>query len=109
MLKNREGNTEIVKKESSELTIALGATFKKPSSKELKTLKLNSGIQVTALSSGKLRSAGVREGFIITKVDGDTIETTKQMMEVLKTKSGHGVLIEGVYPNGKKAYYALGL
>ncbi|MFM2136238.1 MAG: hypothetical protein RL021_1638, partial [Bacteroidota bacterium] len=62
----------------------------------------------TRLSSGKLLSAGIREGFIIVMVDKKPVYTTEELSNVLRTKQG-GVLIEGVYPGGQKAYYGFGL
>jgi S1-C subfamily serine protease len=53
-------------------------------------------------------SAGIREGFIIVMVDKKPVYTTEELSNVLRTKQG-GVLIEGVYPGGQKAYYGFGL
>ncbi|MFT6411812.1 MAG: hypothetical protein ACJA15_002644 [Flavobacteriales bacterium] len=44
----------------------------------------------------------------MTKIDGEKIYDLKSFSDVLAEKSG-GVLIEGVYPNGQKAYYGLGI
>jgi hypothetical protein len=59
------------------------------------------------LEEGKLKSSGVKEGFIITSIDKNPIENISDL-EFLKDKKG-GVLIEGVYPNGFRAYYGFGL
>ncbi|MBU1720138.1 MAG: deoxyribonuclease HsdR, partial [Bacteroidetes bacterium] len=59
-------------------------------------------------NGGKLRSAGIREGFIITRVDKTPISNTNGLITALKSKKG-GILIEGIYPNGMKAYYGFGL
>jgi hypothetical protein len=58
--------------------------------------------------AGKLRAAGIKEGFIITSVDKKPILSTEDLENVLKTKQG-GVLIEGIYPNGMRAYYGFGI
>jgi hypothetical protein len=50
----------------------------------------------------------MREGFIITKVDKTTVKSPKELTKALQQASG-GVLIEGVYPNGSKAYYGFGM
>jgi S1-C subfamily serine protease len=60
------------------------------------------------MESGKLRAAGIREGFIITIIDKKQINNIDDLVNALDHKSG-GVLIEGVYPNGTRAYYAFGL
>ena len=107
-LKNKDGNTDIVEKSESELMSALGASFKQASSKELESLDLDHGVKITKLGAGKLRTAGIREGFIITKIDSREIETPEEIVELLKDKKG-GVLIEGIYPNGMKGYYGFGI
>ena len=60
------------------------------------------------LNGGKLRSAGIREGFIITKIDKKDVSSLEDVKSTLENKDG-GVLIEGVYPNGMRAYYGFGL
>lgn len=107
-LKNKDGNTAVELKETSEILSALGASFKEASERELKALKIDNGVKVTKLGSGKLRVAGIKEGFIITKVDSQSIKDSQEIVELLKNKKG-GVLIEGIYPNGMKGYYSFGL
>ena len=58
--------------------------------------------------AGNLSSAGIREGFIITYNNKKPIRSTEDLENALKTKQG-GVLIEGIYPNGMKAYYGFGI
>jgi len=63
---------------------------------------------VAELREGKLRNSGVRANFIITKVDGEAVSSAEDLNRILADKQG-GVLLEGVYPNGQKAYYGFGL
>ncbi len=107
-LRNSEGNTGTVKKETVSLQTALGATFSKPTASELQKLGLKNGIKVSSVSQGKLLSAGITKGFIITKVDHEAVNDPESLVKLLKTKKG-GVLLEGLYPNGSKGYYAFGL
>lgn len=107
-LKNLEGNTEVVEKSKSELMSLLGGTFKKITAREMKALKLENGVKITQLGSGKLRTAGIRESFIITKIDSKKVETPQDLVDMLKDRKG-GVLVEGIYPNGMKYYFALNL
>ena len=105
MLKNRAGNTELVKKEKVEILTSLGAELAEVDSKTLKKLGIESGVQVKSLRPGKIRRyTDMREGFIITKVDGKKVKTTKDVSEILENKEG-GVLIEGVYSNASGTYY----
>ena len=68
----------------------------------------SNGLQVTKLKDGKLKEGGVKEGFIITRVNRTNVTSIQELHQTLQGLSG-GVLIEGVYPNGLVAYYAVGL
>ena len=74
----------------------------------MKQLNIENGLKVSKLGAGKLLSAGIKEGFIITSVDKKKISTIDDVKTTLENKKG-GVLIEGVYPNGMRAYYGFGL
>ena len=58
--------------------------------------------------TGKFRNAGVGKGFIILKVDNEEVKSIEEFSIIMKDKSG-GVLLEGIYPTGQRAYYGLGL
>lgn len=104
ILKNIEGNTDILTKES----LILGAVFSEISKEEKKELNLKNGVKVKNLSSGKLKQEGIKEGFIITKINHKDVSNKKEVEDFLKDHKG-GILIEGIYPNGAKAYYGFGL
>jgi len=108
-LRNQYGSTELIDKTVVEVSTLLGAQFSPIDDKMKKRLSLKNGVQVQDLKSGKLMKAGVREGFIIVRVDGKHIENQDELNVQLKGKQGGGVLIEGIYPNGKMAYYGLGM
>jgi Do/DeqQ family serine protease len=107
-LKNRDGNVSIVKREDFDIQSVLGANFAPVPDKLKSELDLESGVQVTSLGDGKLRNAGVRQGFIITRVDGKSIQNKDDLAALLANKKG-GVLIEGIYPNRTRAYYGFGM
>ncbi len=108
-LKNRNNTTGIIKKEETLAAVqSLGATFEMLDSDELKRLGLSTGLKVSKLADGKLRKTGLKEGFIITTVDKAPVGSPQELKDILENKKG-GILIEGVYPNGTTAYYALGL
>lgn len=103
-LKNTNGNTEIAAKEQT----VLGATLESASKEELKKLGITNGVKITSLAAGKLRAQGIQEGFIITGIDNQPVKTPEEVTAKLQNKKG-GVLIEGVYPNGMRAYFGFGL
>ncbi len=104
-LRNKDGNTKVVKNESISM---LGATLVSLSDSELDKLNISKGIKVKDLSTGKLKSAGIKEGFIIISIDNKTVGSVEELTNYLNNKKG-GVLIEGVYPNGMRAYYGFGM
>lgn len=104
-LKNKDGNTGVVK---NDMVSLLGAEFSPIDKEEIRKLGIEGGVKISKLNSGKLRSAGIREGFIIERVDKRKVMTTDDVVSALSNKKG-GVLIEGVYPNGTRAYYGFGL
>ena len=103
-LKNKLGTTESIAKE----LFFLGAKLGKITAKEKKELGIEGGIKIEKLKEGKLLQQGVRKGFIITKLNHKTIKSSEQLIKDLETLKG-GVLIEGIYPNGAKAYYGFGI
>ena len=87
---------------------SLGVTLENLSAAELSKMGLDYGVRVKKLYNGKLSTAGIKEGFIITNIDNDAIRSIDDFNEIIHKKSG-GVLLEGIYPNGIKAYYGFGL
>jgi len=106
ILRNLQGSTEIVKLD--EYDEILGARFTELSSKDKSRLRVKDGVKITELSAGKLRAEGVKEGFVITKVNNKIVSSVGDLKQIIKSTSG-GVYIEGVYPDGVVAYYAFGL
>ena len=108
VLKNKNGNTDVVSKPKIEVVSTLGATFEEVNETEMKKLNIQNGLKITKLTAGKLLSAGLKVGFIITNVDKKKISSIDDIKTSLENKRG-GVLIEGVYPNGMRAYYGFGM
>jgi Do/DeqQ family serine protease len=105
ILQNKKGNTEIIQGEDT--LSDLGAKFEEVSSKEKKLLRISHGIKIVELNSGKLRNAGIHEGFIILAMNGMKIDDVNDIRQVIEKADG-GIMVEGIYPNGMKAYYAFG-
>lgn len=107
-LENKNGNTDIIKSNPENAIESLGAGFSPVSKDEMKKLGLTGGVKVTNLEQGKLWNAGIKEGFIILYIDKKPVKTASDITSYLSSKKG-GVLIEGVYPNGMRAYYGFGM
>ncbi len=110
VLKNKENSLGIIKKpEIFRTTVnSLGAEFEELNAEDLLKYNISSGVKISKLLPGKLANAGIKEGFIITSVDKKKVANIKDIQSMLENKSG-GVLIEGMYPNGMRAYYGFGL
>jgi S1-C subfamily serine protease len=108
-LKNKNNSAALLKKDDKAIEAeTLGATFETIAPEDLKRLNIENGLRVSKLGAGKLRNAGIREGFIITTVDKNKVSSPEELKRILDNKKG-GILIEGVYPNGSRAYYAFGM
>jgi Do/DeqQ family serine protease len=105
-LKNSKGNTSIIKESFS----TLGAEFGEISTKDKERLNIDQGVQVLKITSGKMKNAGVRAGFIITDVNKISVGNVEDIKRIISRSSDKKpILIEGVYPDGKWAYYVFDL
>lgn len=109
-LKNKDNSLGVIKKAEVIRTSinSLGATFEEMDTEALSRMKIANGVKISKLSPGKLSGAGIKEGFVITSIDKKKVSSVKDIQSYLENKSG-GVLIEGVYPNGMRAYYGFGI
>ena len=103
-LRNRHGDTQIVR---DNVTV-LGAMFETVSPADMRELDIENGIKITELSSGKLKDAGLEEGFIITHVNKKPIYEVNDFKREIGNARG-GILVEGIYPNGELAYFVFGV
>jgi serine protease Do len=110
ILNNRKGDREIVKKEKADVLNVLGAEIEALSADEAQKLDIPGGVKVSKLYAGKIRKhTQMREGFIITKVDGKKITSEEEFITALEGKKG-GVMVEGIYEDiPGEYYYAFGM
>ena len=107
-LKNDIGTTEVVKQQTPK--DILGASFKELS-KEAKTrLGINYGVEVIELTTGKLKSAGIKNGFIILTADDNRISTSEDLEKTVeailkKDPDDRGLYIKGFYPDSRRMEY----
>ncbi len=108
VLKNKNGTTQILKKEETNAMQMLGATFSEITPKIKQKLRINNGVSVDKIEQGILRGAGIQEGFIITAIDHKLVLKIEDIEKYLKNKKG-SILIEGYYLNGMKVIYGIGI
>ena len=111
-LKSRDGQTDFAAKTdkiSSEQNIWLetaSAGLAPVASAVAAELGTEGGAQVISLGQGKFSKAGIRKGFIITKINSRSIAGPEDVSAAFEDFEG-GLLVEGTYPNGQKAYYGM--
>jgi serine protease Do len=108
VLRNKEGETSLVSKEEIKKNVALGASFAELTDKEKKELNISYGVKIKTLAAGKLKSLGLTEGTIITKINNEPIETVEQLTTKLNGMN-RGILLEIMSESGKKDYVGFGL
>lgn len=104
-LRNVRGTTDVVK--IADASNVLGGQLRTITDEEKADLRLRYGIKVEK-SSGKLKEAGVRDGFIILKANRTPVTTVAELEQITSTATD-GLFISGIYPNGKVAYYAINI
>ena len=108
-LKNEQGNTQVVKKADLDV---LGGNFRSITDAQKQQLNIGYGLEVLKVNSGKLKNAGITKGFIIQRVNDNAVKTIEDLQNIVKdasTSKDPVLYIQGVYPTGKKAYFAVPL
>ncbi len=111
VLRNAAGSDKIAKAEPRRPVEvpALGATLLTSSTALRAVLGVENGVEVVELAEGSiLEAAGMQTGFVMLYIDKKPVRKPKDVETILKNSKG-GVLIEGMYPDGRRAYYALGM
>ena len=110
VLKNGQGNTQVVKAQNLS---SLGAEFKELTDDQKKSLNLSNGVQVTKLESNSpLRKMGVGNDFIIMLANNVKINTVADLERVYKSaceSEAKTLFIWGKYPSGRTGSYAIEL
>jgi len=106
-LKNKAGNYEVVKTETA--FDNLGGTLVTIDKETARKNNIDGGVQVQKLGTGALKNTRIQEGFIITSVDGQAVNSLDDLKTVLNSSDGT-VRLEGVYPGYDGTYgYPLAL
>lgn len=108
-LKNEQGNTQVVKKADLDV---LGGNFRAITDNQKQQFNIGYGLEVLKVNAGKLKNAGITKGFIIQRVNDSAIKTIDDLQNVVKeasTSKDPVLYIQGIYPTGKKAYFAVPL
>ena len=103
LLRNMLGNTKIVK--TDEFFSILGASFQQVDNIDKRRLNIANGVKVTEIKKGALRKSGIKEGFVILKIQGEEV-TNVDDLKTLLSKENEGAIVEfeGLYPGVRYIY-----
>ena len=108
-LKNEQGNTKVMKNADIDV---LGGQFRALTDQQKEQLNIGYGLEVLKVSGGKLKDAGVPKGFIIQRINDKSVKTIEDLQDIVKdasTSKEPVLYIQGIYPTGKKGYFAVPL
>ncbi len=111
-LRNREGGSDIIKRDEKAATLAsLGASFQNLTTEEvqkLKRYKIEGGVKLSEVQGGKFARTGAEAGFIITKINGKSVKSVKELESAITGKEDTMVQFEGLYPDAPYDVYTFG-
>lgn len=91
---------QTVLKDGQQTLATLNADFAALSAADAARMGIPGGVQITALRPGPLvsQAGGIKQGFIITKVDGDAVSSVRILDSLLGARMDTGFRLQGMYP-----------
>lgn len=90
---------------NNEILKTLGIEVENLSEKEKKQLQLSGAVKISKINKGKIAgNTDIREGFIVTRINGKPINNIDEFITELTNKKG-GIMLEGVYSDRPGVYY----
>jgi serine protease Do len=107
VLKGLEEKIQIVRKKDS-VEIG-GAIFENIDQATRKQLELTGGVRIKAIkAAGPWKQAGIKQNFIITKIDEEKVEHLDQFVNILNRKEKR-IWVDGFYQGGTEECYGVKL
>ncbi len=107
-LTNSQGTTELNKFVAKDILKSLNADFKPLSDNQKYKLGVNAGVVVDNIGDGLIKKAGIKNGYIILRIQNQWIKTEDDIKRILTNKN-KAVLMEVVDSKGYVDYYAVKL
>lgn len=105
-LKNKNNDVSVIK--TTEIIEELGAEFGEVSSAERKKFDIEGGVKILKLKEGgKMKKSKIMENFIVTHIDKVKIENLADLRSALRARRSK-IIVEGIEPNGDKAFFGIG-
>lgn len=110
-LRNSRGDTHVTVAGS---VASLGCVIKSLTPEELKEMNRRSGVKIESIKDGKFKKAGIRDGFVIFDINNISVNSARDVEKVYDAivqsdEYDHVMFITGMYPGGRKQYYAVDL
>ncbi len=83
----------------------LGAEFAPLDATEKTKLGIRSGVKVKKVNGGMFEFLGIAPGFVITKINREDVNSAEEASRKIENSNGR-VQLEGINPNGSKAFYS---
>lgn len=71
--------------------------------------RLNKGVKIKEIRNGKFKAAGLREGYIIVKINDEFVYESGDLAKAIGAVSDGGVFVTAVNPKGRVEYFAFSL
>ncbi len=109
-LRNATGTTAVVREAAAAAAVKYeGATFSAVPAPQQNKLGIAGGATITGIKGSSFRESGMADGFIITRIDKNLVRKPADVQSYLdQARDNSGALVEGVYPDGRKAFYPIG-
>ena len=104
-LLNEAGNVDVVKKGESFYNSDLGLMLQPVNQNDMSRLGIRNGLKIVEIRQGKFMGSGISEGFVITSVNGQAVNSKSDLESALRNSRSHRTRMEGVYPNGMKVNF----
>jgi S1-C subfamily serine protease len=93
---------------ASEVVELMGAGLRAIGPDKARQMLIDGGVEIVSLARGKMKSAGLSKGFVITHINNEPVSNPQEVVALVK-QARRSILIEGMYANGAVAYYGIGL
>ena len=99
-LLNEAGNVNLVKSGETFYNSEFGLMLQPVNQNEMSRLNIKNGLKIVEIRQGRFMNSGVPVDFVITKVNGYSVNGKSDLENALKNKRSRRTTIEGVFPNG---------
>lgn len=105
ILRGADNTTAANKKEQINSEATLGADFGELSAAEKKNFKINTGIKIQSIKAGKFAASGIRQGFIITRLNNKSVDAVADVDHIINGSENNMLTVEGFYPQNPGSRY----